>query len=90
MLPQLRENRGTSGNAVKVGLVNGSNFKYQRGNNPPINYALDWEQEFYSFLLLSFLLLFMDNSADWVQKDHAKEQKMTHEISFGVANFKAK
>ncbi|KAF4788820.1 hypothetical protein TURU_156204 [Turdus rufiventris] len=30
----------------------------------------------------------MENSADWVQKDHAKEQKTTHEISFGVTNFK--
>jgi len=35
MLPQLRENSDTSGNAKKVGLVSGFNFKYQGGNKPP-------------------------------------------------------
>lgn len=41
-------------------------------------------------LFFHFLLQLIENSADWVQKDHAKEQKTTCEISFGVANFKVK
>lgn len=35
MLPQVRKNSVTSGNAEKIGLVNRSNFKYQLGNNSP-------------------------------------------------------
>lgn len=83
MLLQLRENSGSSGNAVKVSLVN---FKYQgRHNSPSMPYIRNR-----NFILPSLLLQLTENSADWVQKDHAKEQKTTHEISFGVVNFKAK